>query len=291
MAKEGLDGFFLNCHLDGKFELIEAEFGLKGFAILIKLLQRIYGEHGYYCEFNRDISLLLAAKWHVASSGGDSGNSNRQLSMADKSSLDGCPNLIDLVVAASIRRGIFDRTMYEQHGILTSAGIQKRYLAATRKRVSTVLKNEYLLLSDVKNGKMDGRNDKTDGRNDKTDVHSEQSKVKYNNYYMCDEQDFERFWNAYPKKTNRILAEQEWIQLITTTEQLDCETLIKAAINYTDKCRIEKTQERFIKNPANWLRDGTWTEYTTENYKQPKQVNRANKQQTKFNNFNQRAYD
>ena len=37
MAKEGLDGFFLNCQLDEKFELIEAEFGLKGFAILILL--------------------------------------------------------------------------------------------------------------------------------------------------------------------------------------------------------------------------------------------------------------
>lgn len=290
MAKEGLDGFFLYCQLDEKFELIEAEFGLKGFAILIKLLQRIYGEHGYYCEFDSDISLLLAAKWNVASSSGGADSSHRQLPKAEKSSLGGCPNLIDQVVTASVRRGIFDKTMYERYGILTSAGIQKRYLTATRKRVSTVLKNEYLLLSDVKNGKTDGRNEKTDGKNEKTDVHFEQSKVKYN-ICMCDKQDFEKFWNVYPKWANRIMAEQEWTQLITTTENLRSETLIKAAVNYADKCRIEKTPERFIKSPANWLRDGTWMEYTPENYKPPKQPKIENKSKNKFNDFNQRSYD
>lgn len=51
MAKEGIEYFPLNCRLDEKFELIEAEFGLKGFAVIVKLLQRIYGEHGYYCEW------------------------------------------------------------------------------------------------------------------------------------------------------------------------------------------------------------------------------------------------
>lgn len=178
MAKDGIDGFFLNCQLDEKFELIEAEFGLKGFAILIKLLQRIYGEHGYYCEYNSDISLLLAAKWNIASSGGDADNPNRQLPAADNTSTGGCHNLIDQVVTASVRRGIFDKSMYEKYGILTSIGIQKRYKTAVRKRVDVVWKNEYLLLSDVKNGISDGRNAKTDGGNDEMGVHFEQSKVK-----------------------------------------------------------------------------------------------------------------
>lgn len=56
--------FELDCHMDDKIELIEAEYGLKGFAIIIKLYQRIYGgEHGYYCEFTPDTALLLAARW------------------------------------------------------------------------------------------------------------------------------------------------------------------------------------------------------------------------------------
>ena len=41
--KNGVDYFPLDVHLDKKFELIEAEFGLTGFAVVVKLLQRIYG--------------------------------------------------------------------------------------------------------------------------------------------------------------------------------------------------------------------------------------------------------
>ncbi len=231
MAKDGIDGFFLNCQLDEKFELIEAEFGLKGFAIIIKLFQRIYGEHGYYCEYNSDISLLLAAKWNVAYSGGDADNLHRQLSAAGNTSAGGCYNLIDHVVAASVRRGIFDKTMYEKYGILTSVGIQKRYVTATRKRVDVVLKNEYLLLNDVINGKTDGRNSKTDGRNSKTDVHFKQSKVKESkvNNNICapgphDEQsvnedqmqkDFEIIYALYPKKRGKTVAFANYKQWVS----------------------------------------------------------------------------
>lgn len=232
MAKDGIDGFFLNCQLDEKFELIEAEFGLKGFAIIIKLFQRIYGEHGYYCEYNSDMSLLLAAKWNVASSVGDADNLHRQLPTADNSSVGGCHNLIDQVVAASIRRGIFDKTMYEKYGILTSVGIQKRYMTATRKRVDVVLKNEYLLLNDVINGKTDGRNGKTDGRNCKTDVRFQQSKVKESkNNNICapephddksvkEEQllkDFEIIYSLYPKKRGKTVAFANYKQWVSKT--------------------------------------------------------------------------
>ena len=36
-TKAGLDYFELDCHMDEKVELIEAEFGLKGFAVIVKL--------------------------------------------------------------------------------------------------------------------------------------------------------------------------------------------------------------------------------------------------------------
>ena len=41
--KSGIDYFPLDVTLNDKFELIEAEFGLIGFAVVIKLLQKIYG--------------------------------------------------------------------------------------------------------------------------------------------------------------------------------------------------------------------------------------------------------
>ena len=60
--KVGLDYFPLDCVLDDKIELIEAEFGLSGFAIIIKLYQKIYAEQGYYCNFSSEVALLFARK-------------------------------------------------------------------------------------------------------------------------------------------------------------------------------------------------------------------------------------
>ena len=52
--KIGLDYFALDCRDNEKIKLIQAEFGLKGFAIVVKLLQKIYGELGYYCEWDEE---------------------------------------------------------------------------------------------------------------------------------------------------------------------------------------------------------------------------------------------
>ena len=57
--KSGLEYFPLDVHLDEKFELIEAEFGLTGFAVIVKLFQRIYGGQGYYCEWTNEVALFV----------------------------------------------------------------------------------------------------------------------------------------------------------------------------------------------------------------------------------------
>lgn len=294
MAKDGIDGFFLNCQLDEKFELIEAEFGLKGFAILIKLFQRIYGEHGYYCEYNSDISLLLAAKWNIASSSGGAGNSHRQLPVAENSSTGGCHNLIDHVVSASIRRGIFDKTMFEKYGILTSFGIQRRYKTATRKRVDVVWKEEYLLLNDVKNGISDGRNKETDGRNKETDIRFEQSKVKEskgNNIPPISPiTRFSDFITVYPKQTkNRQAVETVYCKLLIDDAHLTESDLIVAAENYAEAVCILGTEERYIKAPQNFLKDDFFVDYLDGNYKKPE--NKPVQKKNSFNNFPQRDYD
>ena len=60
MSNSGLAYFPLDVHLDSKFELIEAEFGLKGFGIVVKLLQKIYGGEGYYLEWTNEVGLLFS---------------------------------------------------------------------------------------------------------------------------------------------------------------------------------------------------------------------------------------
>jgi len=150
MAREDLKFFPLECRPDEKLKLIEAEFGLKGFAIVVKLLQKVYGEHGYYCEWSQDASLLFASQVGISDGEGTKGYMGF-LGSAGDTSLSGCPkNLIDIVVAASIRRGIFDRGLYEKFGILTSKDIQAKYLNATRRFARVEVKKDYLLINDDK---------------------------------------------------------------------------------------------------------------------------------------------
>ena len=127
----GITYFPLDVHLDDKFDLIEAEFGLTGFAVVVKLLQRIYGGQGYYCEWTKDVALLFGK--NLGFKPGD--------------------NVVSEIVEASIRRGIFDRNLYEKYQILTSRGIQKRYFEAVSRRVKVEVKAEYLLVQVEQNYK------------------------------------------------------------------------------------------------------------------------------------------
>ena len=118
----GINYFPLNVHLDDKFELIEAEFGLKGFAIVVKLFQKIYGQQGYYCEWTEDVALLFGKNVGL---GGDA---------------------VSEIVRAAIKRGIFDSELYDKYQILTSRGIQERYFEAVSRRKEVDDRKEDLLI-------------------------------------------------------------------------------------------------------------------------------------------------
>ena len=142
--KVGLDYFELDCHMDEKVRLIQAEYGLKGFAVFVKLLQEIYGGYGYYCEWTQDRELLFAS---------ENGLSNGSL------------QLLKDIVSACIRRNIFSERLFTKYGILTSSGVQKQYLKATVKREVVELKKEYLLISIPENTKNVVINSISSGRN------------------------------------------------------------------------------------------------------------------------------
>lgn len=118
----GIPFFPFQTTLDEKFELVEAEYGLIGFAVVIKLYQRIYSR-GYYCDWTKEVELLFA----------------KTLGLAGRSS-------VSEIVQCAIKRGIFDQALFDQYGILTSRGIQSRYFDATKKRKSVEAVSEYLLL-------------------------------------------------------------------------------------------------------------------------------------------------
>ncbi len=122
MTRAGVDYFPLDCVLDDKFQLIEAEYGLKGFSVVVKLFQRIYGGEGYYCEFSDDVALLFSKRLGEGRS------------------------VVSEIVSAAINRKIFDSDLYQKYRILTSRGIQKRYLEIVQRRKNVEMKKEYLLL-------------------------------------------------------------------------------------------------------------------------------------------------
>lgn len=120
--KDGVTYFPLDVVLDEKFELIEAEFGIKGFAVVVKLYQKIYGQ-GYYCEWTDEAALLFSRKIGLG------------------------VNVVSEIVRAALKRGIFNKDMLEKYGILTSKGIQERYFEAVARRKCVNVEKQYLLIN------------------------------------------------------------------------------------------------------------------------------------------------
>ena len=106
--KDGVDywPFDVNLLRDKKLKLIKAEFGVKGVYVAIELLNAVYLENGYYKKWDEDDCLLMS-----------------------EGVGDGCtPQLIREVLQGCLRRSLFDKRVFEMFGVLTSVGIQKRFL-------------------------------------------------------------------------------------------------------------------------------------------------------------------
>ncbi len=201
MAKAGIDSFLLDCRTNDKISELEVLCGVKGFAVVIRLWQKIYSERGYYCEWTDRSAALFLAKWFVGNSGVT-------------------VNLITDVVERCLSIGIFDDGMYRKYSVLTSARIQTQYLNYVKRREKILVKKEYLLVSvdkiegivyenDIsvcKNAKNADRNGTTRLDNTK-DIYC--APEPHNNTADKNEQletDFEIIYAIYPKKRGRTGA-------------------------------------------------------------------------------------
>lgn len=132
LPKQGLDYFPLdvNFYDDDKVALIVSEFGIIGEAILVRLLCRIY-KNGYYWRWSDD-ECLLFCKW----AGGRF-----------------VPNQVREVISGCLRRSIFDDRVFKMFSVLTSIGIQRRYMLATNERKEIIINPDFWLIDLPKNGK------------------------------------------------------------------------------------------------------------------------------------------
>lgn len=268
--KVGLDYFELDCHMDDKVRLIQAEYGLKGFAVFVRLLQEIYGGYGYYCEWTQDRELLFASE------NGLNGGSQK---------------LLGDIVAACIRRNIFSERLLKEYGILTSSGVQKQYLKATVKREVVELKKEYLLISVPINRKNVVINSISGGINSISDTGNAQSRVEKSiEYPPISPIGFNSFWEAYPKKVRILKAEEAYRQVLFEDNSLEEKDVEVAACNYAEAVRIMGTEDRYILNPENFLLKGVYADYLPGTYKKPQRTQR-DKPSEQFNQFMQTDYD
>ena len=121
MKRNGIDFFPFPSSNTTALQLFETKCKLRGVAIYLKLLQKIFYEEGYFYKISNDIILLI----------------NKEFGVNDDIVLD--------VINECLTRGLFDKSMYEKYNILTSDDIQKDYLNAVRKRKYIEIKEEYRL--------------------------------------------------------------------------------------------------------------------------------------------------
>lgn len=124
--KKGLDYFPFDVDFfqDEKIQFVSARFGMKGEAVTLRLLCKIYRQ-GYYLNWNEDIALLFA-----------------------KSVGDGCQHsLVNDVVNELLKRGFFHEGIFKRFAILTSKGIQRRYFEAASRRKNVEYDPRFLLVN------------------------------------------------------------------------------------------------------------------------------------------------
>lgn len=249
--KSGIDYFPLDVTLDAKFELIEAEFGLTGFGVVVHLLQEIYGKAGYYIEWIEEVALLFARK--IGLGGG----------------------VVSEIVEASIRRGMFDKEKYDKYHVLTSKGIQKRYFEAVSRRKVLEVDFNILLVNVAQicpSADIRAKNVNITSENDNI---SEQSKVEKSKVEKSKVKDicardsaFESFWAAYPRKVGKQAAQKAFAKV-----SVPIETLIAAVNRQKKSDQWSKDGGRYIPNPATWLNQGRWEDDLPES-ESPSQVKR-----------------
>ena len=118
---------------ENAMEVIEAKYGIKGSAIVLKLMCKIYKE-GYYIRWDEEQCLIFANK------------AGREVQAEE----------VQGIIEILFTKGILDRNSYQENGIQTSESIQKVWMEATKRRKRELSELPYLMVKPEKeNGKAD----------------------------------------------------------------------------------------------------------------------------------------
>lgn len=151
-TKKGLDYFPLDVDFlsDLKVRRIIKACGKEAVHILVALLANIYRDEGYYVLWDDDLAFLVADE--VGTKEGT----------------------VEELVKKAVQVKFFDKDIFDKYSVLTSKGIQNRYILATKERKKVELEYKYLLTNEVNrsNISINGRNNSVNQGN------NQQSKEK-----------------------------------------------------------------------------------------------------------------
>ena len=153
---KGVEYFPLNVNFinDLKVRKLLLSCGAEAIAVLIYLLSTIYKDEGYYVEIHEDEIDLIALDVNVT------------------------PEFVLEVINKACEVRFFDVNLYNNFNILTSKGIQERYLKITERRKNSVVITQFNLIN-VYNNSINVNNNSINVNNNSINVYdNEQSKVK-----------------------------------------------------------------------------------------------------------------
>ena len=128
IAYDGINYFPVGVNFmeENAMEVIEAKYGIKGPAIVLKLLCKIYKE-GYFIRWDEEQCLIFANK------------AGREVEAKE----------VQEIIEILFIKGILERNSYLENGILTSANIQKVWMEATKRRKRDLKTLPYLLVKNL----------------------------------------------------------------------------------------------------------------------------------------------
>ena len=151
IAYDGINYFPVGVNFmeENAMEVIEAKYGIKGSAIVLKLLCKIYKE-GYFIRWDEEQCLIFANK------------AGREVQAAE----------VQGIIEILFIKGIMDKNSYLENGILTSENIQKVWMEATKRRKRELSELPYLMV------KTEKENDKPEKESGKPDNASTQQEIE-----------------------------------------------------------------------------------------------------------------
>ena len=151
IAYDGINYFPVGVNFmeENAMEVIEAKYGIKGPAIVLKLLCKIYKE-GYFIRWDEEQCLIFANK------------AGREVQVAE----------VQGIIEILFIKGIMDKNSYLENGILTSESIQKVWMEATKRRKRELSELPYLMVKPEK------ENDKPEKESGKPDNASTQQEIE-----------------------------------------------------------------------------------------------------------------